>query len=130
MIKLGHERVEALKKKGFDKAELYGETEMGGLHILQVCQYGHEAYGLPTDPKPDSMIGIMKTMKPVTGVGTAVVLAGLAASWLAARKYHRNDMTIEEAKKTWTPEQRAKADAEVARLKKLEAEGKDPLSNE
>lgn len=130
MIKLGRERVEALKKRGFEKAELYGETEMGGLHILQVCQYGHEAYGLPTDPKPDTMIGAMKTMKSVTGVGTAVVLAGLAASWIAARKYHRDDVTIEEAKKSWTPEQRAKADAEVARLRKLEAEGKDPLSNE
>ena len=129
MIRIGLERVETLKKRGFDKAELYGVTEMGGLHILTVCQYGHEAYGLPTDPKPNTMLNTMKTMKAVTGVGTAVVLAGLAASFVASRKYHRDPMTIDEAKATWTPEQRAKADAEVARLKKLEAEGKDPLSD-
>lgn len=36
MIALGKQRVEALKAKGFDKAELYGEHEMGGLHVRSV----------------------------------------------------------------------------------------------
>ena len=121
MIRIGRERVEFLKKKGFDKAELYGETEMGGLHILQVCKFGHEAYGLPTDPKPNSMINTMKTMKTVTGIGTAAVLAGLAVSFVAATGYRRKEVSIEEAKQSWTPEQRAKADREVKELLEKEA---------
>ena len=116
MIRIGKERVEFLKRKGFDKAELYGEHEMGGLHTLTVCKYGHEAYGLPTDPKPNSMIATMKTMKAVTGIGTAAVVAGLAASFVAATGYRRKKVTIEEAKEHWTPEQREKADREVKEL--------------
>ena len=51
MIKLGKERVEFMKSRGYDKAELYGEKEMGGLHILQVCKFGREAADLPADPE-------------------------------------------------------------------------------
>ena len=108
MLEIGRKRVEFLKAKGFDKAELYGEKEMGGLHILHVLKFGHEAYGLPTDPKPNSMVGVMQAMKPVTAVGTAAVVAGLAVSFLAAMGYRRQEVSIEEAKKSWTPEQRAK----------------------
>jgi formate dehydrogenase beta subunit len=121
MIAKGMARVEFLKKKGFDKAELYGVSEMGGLHILTVCQYGHEAYGLPTNPKTNSMVGAMKTMKAVTGIGTAAVIAGLAVSFAAATGYRRKKVTIEEAKATWTSEQRAKADREVKELLEKEA---------
>lgn len=116
MIKKGHERVAFLKKKGFEKAELYGEHEMGGLHIMQVCKHGHEAYGLPTNPVKNPMTTASKMMRTVTGVGTAAVLAGLAVSFIAARGYRRDEVTIEEAKKHWTPEQRATADREVKEL--------------
>ena len=89
--------------------------------FLQVCKFGHEAYGLPTDPKPNSMINTMKTMKTVTGIGTAAVLAGLAVSFVAATGYRRKEVSIEEAKQSWTPEQRAKADREVKELLEKEA---------
>ena len=129
MLEIGRKRVEFLKAKGFDKAELYGEKEMGGLHVLHVLKFGHEAYGLPTDPKPNSMIGVMEAMKPVTAVGTAAVVAGLAVSFLAAMGYRRQEVSIEEAKKSWTPEQRAKADREVAELLKKEAASKSTGTN-
>ncbi len=129
MLEIGRKRVEFLKAKGFDKAELYGEKEMGGLHVLHVLKFGHEAYGLPTDPKPNSMIGVMQAMKPVTAVGTAAVVAGLAVSFLAAMGYRRQEVSIEEAKKSWTPEQRAKADREVAELLKKEAASKSTGTN-
>ena len=121
MIALGKQRVEFLKAKGFEKAELYGEHEMGGLHILQVCKYGHEAYGLPTDPKPDTTLAAIQAMKPVTAVGTAAVVAGLAVSFLAAAGYRRKKVSIEEAKAGWTLEQRAKADREVAEALRRES---------
>ena len=129
MLEIGRKRVEFLKAKGFDKAELYGEKEMGGLHILHVLKFGHEAYGLPTDPKPNSMVGVMQAMKPVTAVGTAAVVAGVAVSFLAAMGYRRQEVSIEEAKKSWTPEQRAKADREVAELLKKEAASKSTGTN-
>ena len=129
MLEIGRKRVEFLKAKGFDKAELYGEKEMGGLHVLHVLKFGHEAYGLPTDPKPNSMVGVMQAMKPVTAVGTAAVVAGLAVSFLAAMGYRRQEVSIEEAKKSWTPEQRAKADREVAELLKKEAASKSTGTN-
>lgn len=116
MLELGRKRVAFLKAKGFDKAELYGEHEMGGLHIIQVCKHGHEAYGLPTNPKANPMVGAVKTMRTVTGIGTAAVVAGLAVSLVAATGYRRKQIGIEEAKKSWTPEQREKADREVKAL--------------
>lgn len=116
MIRIGKERVEFLKKKGFAKAELYGEHECGGLHILTVCKFGHEAYGLPTDPKMNPMVEYARLMKPVTTVGTGLVVAGLAVSFIAAMGYRRKTKTIEEYKKEWTPEQREKADREVRAL--------------
>lgn len=120
-IRKGLERVEWLKAKGYDKAELYGVNEMGGLHVLQVCQFGHEAYGLPTNPTKDSKIGLMKTIKTATGLGTAAVVGALAVSFAAATGYRRKQVTIEEAKESWTPEQRAKADREVKALLEEEA---------
>lgn len=44
------------------------------------------------------------------------VVAGLAASFVAATGYRRKKVTIEEAKEHWTPEQREKADREVKEL--------------
>lgn len=118
MIEKGLKRVEFLKKKGFEKAELYGVNEMGGLHTLTVCKHGHEAYGLPTNPVKKDVITMGTAMRTVTAVGSAAVVAGLAVSLVAARGYRREEMTIEEAKKHWTPEQREKADREVAALKR------------
>ena len=63
-------------------------------------------------------------MRTVTGIGTAAVLAGLAVSFVAATGYRREKVTVEEAKKHWTPEQRATADREVKELLEKEASGK------
>ena len=118
MLKKAHARVEFLKKKGFAKAEVYGENECGGLHVIQVCALGHEAYGLPTNPEPKKVINAIDVMKPVTAVGAAAVVGALAVSFLANLGYRRKAVTLEEAKASWTPEQRAKAEAEAAEIRK------------
>ena len=104
MIEKGLKRVEFLKKKGFEKAELYGVNEMGGLHTLTVCKHGHEAYGLPTNPVKKDVITMGTAMRTVTAVGTAAVVAGLAVSLVAARGYRREEMTIEEIKSKYKKE--------------------------
>lgn len=113
MIAKAKARVEVLKAKGFSKAEVYGETEMGGLHVIYVCKHGHEAYGLPTNPQKKAVYDSHKLFRPLGGIAAAATVAGLALSWISARKYHRDDLTIDEAKKTWSPEQQVKADAEL-----------------
>ena len=124
MLKKAHERVAFLKKKGFDKAEVYGETECGGLHVIQVCQLGHEAYGLPTDPKPKEVLNTIGLVKPITAVGAAAVVGALAVSFLANLGYRRKEVTLEEAKASWTPEQRALAEAESEAVRKAQKAGK------
>ena len=71
MIEKGLKRVEFLKKKGFEKAELYGVNEMGGLHTLTVCKHGHEAYGLPTNPVKKDVITMGTAMRTVTVTSAA-----------------------------------------------------------
>jgi formate dehydrogenase iron-sulfur subunit len=83
--------VEQLKTEGFDKAELYGVTEMGGMHSLFVARYGYEAHGLIRDPKPSAVTAAMTWLKPLTGVGVAAVIGGLGLSFLSGIGYKRDD---------------------------------------
>ena len=64
------------------------------------------------------MINAIDVMKPVTAVGAAAVVGALAVSFLANLGYRRKAVTLEEAKASWTPEQRAKAEAEAAEIRK------------
>ena len=125
MLKKAHERVAFLKKKGFDKAEVYGENECGGLHIIQVLQYGREAFGLPENPQPKKVLNAIDVVKPVTALGAAAVVGALAVSFLANLGYRRKEVSLEEAKASWTPEQRAKAEAEAAAVRAAQKNGSE-----
>lgn len=129
MIKIGKERVEFLKSRGYDKAELYGEKEMGGLHILQVCKFGHEAQGLPTDPKMSTMVSMSQLARPAAGLAAAATAGGLAISLIAAIGYRRKKLSVEEARKTWSDRQRKVGDELVVEeLDKLKKEQSDQES--
>ena len=106
MIALGKKRVEFLKARGYDKAELYGENECGGLHILQVCKYGAEAQGLKKGVEPSALVSLSKLAQPAAGLAAAATVAGLAVSFVAALGYRRKNRTVEEAKVHWTEAQR------------------------
>ena len=60
------------------------------------------------------------SIPPLVGIGIRCLLGNARQRRLgfAARGYRREEMTIEEAKKHWTPEQREKADREVAAAKR------------
>ena len=51
MIAAGHARVERLKEKGHTNAYLYGEHELGGLHVMLVLADRPALYGLPEQPR-------------------------------------------------------------------------------
>lgn len=126
MIKIGKERVAFMKSKGYDKAELYGEKEMGGLHILQVCKFGHEAADLPSDPKLSPMVSMTQLSKPAAGLAAIATAGGLAISLIAAIGYRRKKLSVEEARKTWTARQRQEGDKlvveELDKIKKDQAD--------
>lgn len=127
MLELGKQRVAFMKSKGYDKAELYGEHEMGGLHTLHVCKFGHESVGLPTDPTPPTMVSMSQLSKPAAGLAAAVTAGGLAISFLAAIGYRRKKLNVEETRKTWSDRQREVGDELV--VKELDKQ-KDKPSDE
>lgn len=92
LLKQGKERVEQLKAEGYDKAELYGEDQMGGLHSLFVAKYGFEAHGLIREPKASSVISMWKLLKPVTGISVVGAAAVLGLSFLTGIGYRRDEL--------------------------------------
>jgi formate dehydrogenase iron-sulfur subunit len=95
MLAAGKTRVAELKAEGFDRAELYGETQMGGMHSLFVAKYGFEAHGLIRDPKTPDIVTLMSIIKPLTGLGVAAIVGGLGISFLTGIGYTREGLTQE-----------------------------------
>lgn len=83
LIETGHQRVADLKAKGLSNATLYGENELGGLHVLYVISESPENYGLPESPQVTSSSVIGKWL---TGVTTAGVIAALPLWFVFKRK--------------------------------------------
>jgi formate dehydrogenase beta subunit len=97
MLAAGKARVAELTAAGFSKAELYGVTQMGGMHSLFVAKYGFEAHGLVRDPKRPDIVTFMSIIKPLTGLGLAAVVGGLGISFLSSIGYKRDELTGETA---------------------------------
>lgn len=95
MLTNGKARVEELKAEGYSKAELYGETEMGGMHVLHVAKYGFEAHGLVRDAQKPPMVQLLDVIKPLTGLGIVAVAGALGLSFLTGIGYKRDEMTAE-----------------------------------
>lgn len=90
MVNQGRYRVQQLKDRGYEKAILYGENEMDGLHVIQVLPYGAEAVRLPVDPSINIMSTLSNWIKPVTALGVGAVLLFLVGSYISARDYERD----------------------------------------
>ncbi len=92
MLAIARERVAYLQGKGYSDACVYGEVEIGGLHVVQVLKYGVEAHGQVVDPQINPMVGLMQIMKPVTGAVTGLTVAGLAAMFVLGIGYKRDKL--------------------------------------
>jgi len=81
----GKNRVAELKDE-YPDATLYGEKELGGLHVLYVLQDSPEVYGLPRDPQFPlaAMIG-KDILGPIARIVWPLVVAGLAFNFVVAR---------------------------------------------
>jgi formate dehydrogenase iron-sulfur subunit len=74
LVAEGKKRVAALKAKGHPNAVLYGEKELGGLHVLYVLDNKPSVYGLPEDPQVATK-GV--AVKWLAGAATVAVIAAL-----------------------------------------------------
>jgi formate dehydrogenase beta subunit len=78
--------------KSYPNATLYGENELGGLHVLYVLTDSPEAYDLPADPQFPIAATISKDiLGPIARIAFPVVAAGLAlnvlVAWFRQRKH-------------------------------------------
>ncbi len=84
LVELGKDRVEEIRGS-YQNANLYGEKELDGLHVMYVLPYSPEIHGLPADPKVPTAAEARDILKWV-GVGAVgAVIAGLAMNFLVAR---------------------------------------------
>jgi len=108
MLADGKARVAELKAAGFDKAELYGETEMGGMHSLFVAKYGYEAHGLIRNPKKSDITSLIQLAKSLAGIGVAAVIGGLGLSFLTGMGYKRDGLSAESPAESLAADETAK----------------------
>jgi formate dehydrogenase iron-sulfur subunit len=95
MVAAGKQRVQELTSEGFDKAVLYGETEMGGMHVLHVAKYGLEAHRLVKDPTQPDAVTLYEIIKPLAALGIAAVAGGLAVSFVTGIGYEKPELHTE-----------------------------------
>ena len=70
-------RVAGLKKAGYAKASLYGETELEGLNYLYILTDEPSAYGLPNNPSVPASVQVWKALTKPYGL---VAAAGLVVA--------------------------------------------------
>ncbi len=86
LVAKGSQRVTELKAKGWTNANLYGENELGGLHVLYVLDDHPTVYGLPTEPKiSEATIAWQDVIQPLGWAVGGLTIVGLGLNYLVAR---------------------------------------------
>ncbi|HEY50710.1 MAG TPA: 4Fe-4S dicluster domain-containing protein [Dehalococcoidia bacterium] len=86
LVAEGKKRVEALIAKGWTNANLYGEKELGGLHVMYVLDDHPAVYGLPVDPQISAAtIAWQDVIQPIGWVVGGLTILGLGFNYLVAR---------------------------------------------
>lgn len=87
LVTAGRERVQELRAKGYNNAYLYGDKELGGLHVMYVLDDSPAIYGLPVAPKVSAVtIAWQDVIQPLGWIMGGVTLLGLGLNFLVARK--------------------------------------------
>lgn len=94
-----HGRVEAIKGR-YPNAQVYGETQAGGLGMILVLPDDPETLDIPRDPPPvPAITNVWKGMiQPASMAATAAAAVGAGVLGIIARRNHMAEMReIEEA---------------------------------
>jgi len=96
MVQKAHDRVDQIKDR-FPKANVYGDTEMGGTHYIYVLTELPETYGLPTDPQSNELISYRRdVLKPATQVLMGATAVGLLTNFIVSSSTFGNEEAEEE----------------------------------
>lgn len=83
----GRKRVQTLKANGHGNAYLYGDKEVGGLHVLYVLADSPEVYGLPVAPKvPAAVTAWQDVLQPIGWALGGLTILGLGLNYIIARE--------------------------------------------
>ncbi|HNS52273.1 MAG TPA: 4Fe-4S dicluster domain-containing protein [Anaerolineae bacterium] len=87
MIAQAQSRVELLRSaQGFAQANVYGETQLGGLGRIYVLTAPPAAYGLPENPKYPVMAAVQKVLQPLGQVAFGGTVLAAITAWIIARR--------------------------------------------
>ncbi len=87
LVAAGNKRVQDLKNKGSANATLYGDKELGGLHVLYVLDDSPALYGLPVNPEiPPVAIAWKDVIQPLGWAVGGLTLVGLGLNYMVARE--------------------------------------------
>ncbi|MFC2044007.1 4Fe-4S dicluster domain-containing protein [Chloroflexota bacterium] len=83
----GKKRVSSLTAKGYSSSSLYGDKELGGLHVMYVLANSPEFYGLPVDPQISAAtIAWQNIIQPLGLAVGGLTILGLGLNYLVARQ--------------------------------------------
>lgn len=87
-----HRRVSVLRPK-YPKAQVYGESQAGGLGVLMVLPDDPETLGLPSDPEIPVVASVWQDAVQPIGLGaTALSIIGAGLAAVIARRNHMAEM--------------------------------------
>jgi formate dehydrogenase iron-sulfur subunit len=85
LVVVGKARVQELKAE-YPDAYLYGENELGGLHVMYVLIHSPEVHGLPATPEiPAAAIASDNILRPFGYAVTGLAVVGLGLNYLVSR---------------------------------------------
>lgn len=95
LLQTARDRVQVLHDKGYKDARVYGETEVGGTHVIQILKYPIEQYSyLPKEPE-SQIAGAYAVMKPLAGVAVVGVAAAVGLTLARGHGYHRDEQAYD-----------------------------------
>ncbi len=98
LLNEGKKRVQTLTAKGWTNANLYGEKELGGLHVMYVLDDHPAIYGLPANPQISAAtIAWQDVMQPIGWVAGGLTILGLGLNYLVARANANKEKEKEDA---------------------------------
>ncbi len=95
----GSKKVQELKARGNNNAYLYGDKELGGLHVMYVLDDSSEVYGLPVNPQvPTTATAWQNVVQPVGWALGGLTVLGLALNFVIAREAKLKEVPAKEEK--------------------------------
>jgi formate dehydrogenase iron-sulfur subunit len=95
-----YRRVDVIKDR-YPNAQVYGETQAGGLGMILVLPDDPETLDIPADPPPVPVVtGVWKTIvQPTSMAATALAAVGAGVLGIIARRNHMAELKEIEGKK-------------------------------